>query len=112
MPRVPKKEFIPKRNTFDKLRAEKGAPCVFFEWDEKKQETKAYHPAVSCDMNCASCGFNPKEQERRLKTGVFKTAAVLDTDTHINGRVDYRAALVKQLTFKKGDNWGWINTVN
>lgn len=105
MPRPAKKAFKPMRNTYEKPKADKGAPCVFFSWNEKKRATMAYHPAVSCNMNCDSCGFNPKEQERRLSTGAFKPAAVIDKFTDKNGKEKTKPALVKQLVFRKVETW-------
>lgn len=113
MARTAKSEFKPKKNTFEKQKAEKGAPCVFFGWDEKKQETKAYHPPVNCDMNCKSCGFNPKEKDRRLQSGVMKQIAVIDRfDDPQTGKPTEKAAIVNQLTFRKEDNWEWRNILN
>lgn len=106
------KAFKPKRLNFEKAKFKKDAPCLFFQFDEKKGETRPYHPAVNCDMNCASCGFNPTEQERRLATGVFKPAAVIDTIMDENGKATQKPALVKRLTFRKEEKWGWINALN
>lgn len=112
MARPATKEFKPKKMNFEKAKLRKDAPCLFFQFDEEKGQTRPYHPAVSCNMNCADCGFNPAEKERRLKTGVFKPAAVIDTITDENGKTKQKPALVKQLTFRKEETWGWINTQN
>lgn len=48
-----------------------NAPCGFEEWDERKRRTDIRYPSVDCDHFCQMCGWNPKEQERRLKTGKF-----------------------------------------
>ena len=59
---------------------EKGKPCKFVYHDEEKGDTPMKKADVICDRHCGRCGFNPAEQERRLKDGHFvKDAAVIIT---------------------------------
>ena len=46
------------------------APCWFQAKDAEGNIVTAY-PPISCNRNCDSCGWNPKEQKRRIETGQF-----------------------------------------
>ena len=48
-----------------------NAPCVYYEIDEKKHRMSQMYPSVNCNHICETCGWNPQEKERRLKTGKF-----------------------------------------
>ncbi len=48
-----------------------NAPCVYYEVNEKKHRLEVLYPSVNCNHVCEACGWNPKEKERRLKTGKF-----------------------------------------
>lgn len=48
----------------DSLKRSINAPCLFIE-RVKGQETRRA-PAVDCEWNCDTCGFNPQVKERRL----------------------------------------------
>ena len=41
-------------------------PCAFTTYTGRK-----VLPAVDCDHNCESCGWNPAEARRRMETGVW-----------------------------------------
>jgi len=68
-------------------------PCLFLDWNERKRRYDATAPAVNCNYNCAVCGWNPAERDRRLTEGewietmdgamklVFKNGAVAETAT-------------------------------
>ena len=45
--------------------------CAKFTIDKMGRQQKHLVP-VNCDRKCGSCGWNPDEQKRRLKTGEFK----------------------------------------
>lgn len=58
-------------NDFDRRKIATNAPCVFTYTTRSKQVHRAV-PLVDCDMNCATCGWNPAEKERRLSSGLKK----------------------------------------
>lgn len=39
------------------------------------KDNKRHYPDVCCEMNCATCGWNPKEAKRRMETGEFQNAS-------------------------------------
>lgn len=45
--------------------------CARYELDRHGVMKKHLAP-IECDKKCAGCGWNPKEQARRLATGEFK----------------------------------------
>lgn len=45
-----------------------NAPCGHYSVN-RKNEPKLEYPSVFCGLDCDYCGWNPKEQERRLKEG-------------------------------------------
>ena len=48
-----------------------GAPCLYEEWDDVKKKSSVVAPAVNCGYDCANCGWNPKEAQRRLENGAW-----------------------------------------
>ena len=48
-------------------------PCAFPEFNEKNQKKHHAVPGVNCIYECATCGWNPEEQKRRLKEGRLVT---------------------------------------
>lgn len=46
-------------------------PCIFQYWSETRKRFFDSVPAVDCSGDCVHCGWNPDEQERRLRTGVL-----------------------------------------
>ena len=44
-------------------------PCLYLEKNKEKGGFEICAPAVDCSFNCSSCGWNPEERERRMKTG-------------------------------------------
>jgi len=71
-----------------------------------REEKNPCYAVVKCDRKCARCGFNPKEQKRRLTTGYFRKIRIYRVVFN-----DYHAATIvidrpgKQLIFKKGANY-------
>ena len=53
-------------------------PCKTYLPNEKGGLTWS-KPKIMCAKKCASCGWNPEEQERRLKTGKIDERTV----THV-----------------------------
>lgn len=49
-----------------------NAPCMYLYIDEEKEIVEETYPYVDCDFKCSTCSWNPKEKERRLKTGKWK----------------------------------------
>ena len=43
----------------DNLKRSMNAPCLFCEVD-KNGHTIRHAPAVDCEWNCDTCGFNPR----------------------------------------------------
>lgn len=68
----------------DKLKMK--VPCAYLSYNEVNKRDELRAPSVDCTMGCDSCGWNPREAERRMKTGVW----VLD-----NGRM--------KLCFRNGE---------
>lgn len=56
-------------NEFDKRKFNSHAPCLYEYTRKNGQQAKAA-PAVDCSMNCATCGWNPAEKERRMSYGL------------------------------------------
>lgn len=56
-------------NDFDRRKIAKNAPCAY-SYTTRKGQTMRAVPLVDCDMDCATCGWNPAEQQRRLETGL------------------------------------------
>ena len=56
-----------------KLGLNMNVPCVFTVF--RRGKMKKARPAVICDEFCDFCGFNPKEQARRLRCGRFREVA-------------------------------------
>lgn len=57
----------------DNLKRSMNAPCLFCEVD-KNGHTIRHAPAVDCEWNCDTCGFNSRVMQRRLaKYGSGKT---------------------------------------
>lgn len=50
------------------VKAKLNAPCRYIDEDGKER-----YPAVDCAYVCESCGWNPAEQERRMKQGRMAT---------------------------------------
>lgn len=48
------------------------APCGYLGVNRKGEPERKY-PGVDCYYDCDSCGWNPKEAERRMKTGKWIT---------------------------------------
>ena len=48
-----------------------GKPCQFLYQHETRKKDFFSYPGLACDLSCKTCGFNPEEQERRVKTGKF-----------------------------------------
>ena len=48
-----------------------GKPCGFIYENDGKEIADSY-PAISCSYVCERCGWNPKEQKRRLEEGRFE----------------------------------------
>lgn len=46
-------------------------PCTFTRRDEETGKISTDTADVICSQKCASCGFNPAEARRRMKTGEF-----------------------------------------
>lgn len=60
-------------------------------------------PGVICSYACESCGFNPSEQKRRLKTGRFEMAYMRNILHNDKDKPIHTARnLCKRLIFKKG----------
>lgn len=53
----------------DKIRI--NAPCAYIVRDDEKHTEKTEYPGVNCKHLCDTCGWNPKEQQRRLEKGKF-----------------------------------------
>lgn len=51
------------RNSKNGLRA----PCMFIRWDERKQTDVEVYPAVTCEYQCNSCGWNPEVAAERIE---------------------------------------------
>ena len=75
------------------------APCVFMEVNMRKGAVENVYPAVQCYYLCDSCGWNPKERERRLSTGKWRQAGVRENPE--TGKIVCLPETVKQLCFKK-----------
>jgi hypothetical protein len=41
-------------------------PCAFYDWDDAADRDRLAHPTDNCDMQCATCGFNPAVMDKRL----------------------------------------------
>lgn len=46
---------------FEKVR--KKCPCAFVD------DRHYVYPPIDCEMKCNECGWNPKEQSRRIRSG-------------------------------------------
>ena len=46
-------------------------PCTFTRRDEETGKISTDTADVICSQKCASCGFNPAEARRRIRTGKF-----------------------------------------
>ena len=75
------------------------APCVYFEVNMRKGSCDNAYPSVQCIYQCDSCGWNPKEKERRMKTGKWKQAGVRENPE--TGEIVFLSENVKQLCFSK-----------
>lgn len=76
--------------------------CARIETD-KLGVSRKYIAGVNCAKNCDSCGWNPREQKRRLETGEFKpvhTRRGWDEDTGTAVEVTLPEG-TRQLVFKK-----------
>ena len=62
----------------DKEKIKMNAPCGVY----------GDYPDILCAYKCVGCGFNPKEQRRRVKTGSFAT-------------IEYNGVKVRKLIFKR-----------
>ena len=51
-------------------------PCEYIVSKEDGTE-KIVRPAVDCDRNCDTCGWNPAEQKRRLEQGAIRTGPAI-----------------------------------
>jgi len=51
-----------------------GAACGYLKKDKKTGKVDRNFPCVDCSFQCKSCGWNPKEQKRRLEEGRFEPA--------------------------------------
>lgn len=58
-------------NDFDRRKIATNAPCAY-SYTTRKGQTMRAVPLVDCDMDCATCGWNPAEKERRLSAGLKK----------------------------------------
>ena len=57
----------------DNMKRTINAPCLFLE-EGKDGHIIRHAPAVDCEWNCDTCGFNPRVMQRRLaKYGSGKT---------------------------------------
>jgi len=74
------------------------APCWFLETDQRGNVTTNY-PLVNCDYRCSSCGWNPKEQKRRLQQGEFVKANIRTMSE--TGELVLLPKGTKKLVFKK-----------
>ena len=75
-----------------------NAPCCY------RKKGKTYVPDVGCLISdkCKSCGFNPKEQKRRVKEGTRKYVPVLSVRHNELGEVISRInGDCMTITFKK-----------
>lgn len=72
-----------------------SAPCGY-----RGAKGKMEYPHVICgEFDCESCGWNPKEKMRRLKTGHWrKISSRLDAET---GEKIYFTGKPSQLVFKR-----------
>ena len=43
------------------------APCGFVEWDKDRNRFAMTYPAVDCDLQCETCGWNPFVRKARIK---------------------------------------------
>lgn len=78
-----------------------GAPCVFYEIDEKKEKMSVCYPTVNCNHQCEHCGWNPKEREFRMREGklVNKSFRLSSVD----GKIINLPSGVKTLSFRYPD---------
>ena len=44
-------------------------PCVYLSYNKDKARWEETAPAIDCGFRCEGCGFDPKEQKRRMETG-------------------------------------------
>lgn len=51
--------------------SKKEFPCSRMAWNEVKQRDEMQRASVICNYRCDFCGFNPKEQKRRMREGRF-----------------------------------------
>lgn len=75
------------------------APCGYPGMNRQGQRITKY-AEVNCGHNCEKCGWNPKEQKRRLETGYW-----IKTNTRVNAETGETIELtksVKKLIFKGG----------
>ncbi len=54
------------------------APCGYPAINNRGEMTTEY-PGVDCSLDCAHCGWNPKEIERRAATGKLVTKDGIQT---------------------------------
>lgn len=60
-------------------------------------------PGINCNYACESCGFNPKEQKRRLSKGHFEKVLVLHILHNASGKPIHTVTKTcDRLVFKKG----------
>lgn len=53
-----------------------NAPCV--ETIQSRSGCEVLRaPEVTCEWDCEHCGWNPREKQRRLKTGTFKSGKLI-----------------------------------
>ena len=57
--------------TINESKIKKDVPCLYLKWNEHKQHDEIWAPAIECTLDCANCGFDPAEKNRRLETGKF-----------------------------------------
>lgn len=52
----------------NKKKAQILAPCSY-EGENMQGDSVTLYPGVDCGYSCETCGWNPYEVERRMKTG-------------------------------------------
>ena len=52
------------------MEEKKRVPCEMTTYSNDLRRVIREKPCVTCDFRCGTCGWNPAEQRRRLRTGV------------------------------------------
>lgn len=53
------------------MEEKKKVPCEMTTYSNDLRRVIREKPCVTCDFRCGTCGWNPAEQRRRLRTGVW-----------------------------------------